>query len=94
MPTSRFEASLIKNKIKREEVVRKSKKAKSQLKLQRRLALAKQEANDPAAKKVTFFLFSLSFFFNITNDELFARNVLQKTFLAPLTIPENLTRQS
>jgi ribosome production factor 1 len=56
MPTSRFEPSLIKNKIKREEVVRKSKKAKSQLKLQRRLALAKQEANDPAAKKVGRFL--------------------------------------
>ena len=52
MPTSRFEPSLIKNKIKRDEVVRKSKKAKGQLKLQRRLALVKQEANDPAAKKV------------------------------------------
>ncbi|KAF8817462.1 Brix-domain-containing protein [Phlegmacium glaucopus] len=51
MPTSRFEPSLIKNKIKRDEVVRKSKKAKGQLKLQRRLALAKLEANDPAAKK-------------------------------------------
>ena len=93
MPTSRFEPSLIKNKIKREEVVRKSKKAKGQLKLQRRLALAKQEANDPAAKKVSFFVF----FSSISPekiDELFARNVLQKTFPAPLTIPENLTRLS
>lgn len=52
MPTSRFEPSLIKNKIKRDEIVRKSKKAKGQSKLQRRLALAKLEANDPAAKKV------------------------------------------
>jgi ribosome production factor 1 len=52
MPPSRFEASSIKNKLKREEVSRKSKKAKSQQKLQKRLALAKLEANDPAAKKV------------------------------------------
>ncbi|KAF8159567.1 anticodon-binding protein [Crassisporium funariophilum] len=51
MPTSRFEPSTIKNKIKRDEIVRKSKKAKSQDKLQRRLALAKLEAKDPAAKK-------------------------------------------
>lgn len=57
MPTTRFEPSLIKNKIKRNEVVHKSKKAKGQLKLQRRLALAKLEANDPAAKKVFFFFF-------------------------------------
>ena len=95
MPTSRFEPSLIKNKIKREEVVRKSKKAKNQLKLQRRLAIAKQEANDPAAKKVKDF----SSFCNITSKrklmyKLFARNVLQKTFLAHLTTPENLTRLS
>lgn len=52
MSTSRFEPSSIKNKIKREEIARKSKKAKNQLKLQKRLALAKEEANDPAAKKV------------------------------------------
>ncbi|KAF9006024.1 anticodon-binding protein [Cyathus striatus] len=51
MPGTRFEPSAIKNKIKREEVIRKNKKVKSQAKLQRRLALAKQEANDPAAKK-------------------------------------------
>ncbi|KAI0065610.1 Brix-domain-containing protein [Artomyces pyxidatus] len=51
MPTQRFEPSSIKNKIKREEVSRKSKKAKGQLKLQRRLELAKLEADDPKAKK-------------------------------------------
>ena len=52
MPSSRFEASSIKNKIKREEVSRKLKKSKGQAKLQRRLAQAKAEADDPAAKKV------------------------------------------
>ncbi|KAF9480550.1 Brix-domain-containing protein [Pholiota conissans] len=51
MPTTRFEPSSIKNKIKREEVSQKSKKAKNQQKLQKRLAQAKLEANDPAAKK-------------------------------------------
>ncbi|KAI0352351.1 Brix-domain-containing protein [Trametes cingulata] len=51
MPTSRFEPSTIKNKVKREEVARKQKKAKRQEKLQRRLAQAKAEANDPLAKK-------------------------------------------
>ncbi|KIM44616.1 hypothetical protein M413DRAFT_357804 [Hebeloma cylindrosporum] len=51
MPTSRFKPSSIKNKIKREEVAQKSKKAKNQLKLEKRLARAKAEANDPAAKK-------------------------------------------
>ncbi|KAF8889313.1 anticodon-binding protein [Infundibulicybe gibba] len=51
MPSTRFEPSSIKNKLKREEISRKSKKAKSQQKLQRRLAQAKAEANDPAAKK-------------------------------------------
>ncbi|KDR80620.1 hypothetical protein GALMADRAFT_207637 [Galerina marginata CBS 339.88] len=51
MPTSRFEPSSIKNKIKREEVANKAKKAKNQQKLQKRLAQAKLEANDPAAKK-------------------------------------------
>ncbi|KAF9069804.1 anticodon-binding protein [Rhodocollybia butyracea] len=49
--SSRFEPSTIKNKIKREEISNKNKKAKSQDKLQRRLARAKLEANDPAAKK-------------------------------------------
>ncbi|KAJ3828337.1 anticodon-binding protein [Lentinula raphanica] len=51
MPSSRFEPSSIKNKIKREEIANKNKKAKRQDKLQRRLAQAKLEANDPAAKK-------------------------------------------
>ncbi|OBZ73574.1 Brix domain-containing protein C4F8.04 [Grifola frondosa] len=51
MPTSRFEPSSIKNKLKREEVSRRQKKAKRQDKLQRRLATAKAEASDPAAKK-------------------------------------------
>ncbi|ETW78862.1 hypothetical protein HETIRDRAFT_14859, partial [Heterobasidion irregulare TC 32-1] len=41
----------IKNKIKREEVSRKNKKAKGQAKLQKRLAQAKLEASDPAVKK-------------------------------------------
>ncbi|KAJ7733768.1 anticodon-binding protein [Mycena maculata] len=48
---SRFEPSSIKNKIKREEVSRKTKKAKGQQKLQKRLAQAKAEASDPTAKK-------------------------------------------
>ncbi|KAI0641903.1 Brix-domain-containing protein [Trametes meyenii] len=51
MPTSRFEPSAIKNKVKREEIARKQKKEKRQEKLQRRLAQAKVEANDPLAKK-------------------------------------------
>ena len=52
MPTSRFEASSIKNKIKREEIARKLKKQKGQSKLQKRLAQAKVEADNPAVKKV------------------------------------------
>ncbi|PPQ62865.1 hypothetical protein CVT24_006263 [Panaeolus cyanescens] len=51
MPTSRFEPSSIKNKIKREEVAKKTKKAKNQAKLKKRLEQAKVEANDPAARK-------------------------------------------
>ncbi|KZT71988.1 Brix-domain-containing protein [Daedalea quercina L-15889] len=51
MPSSRFEPSTIKNKVKREEVARRQKKQKRQDKLQRRLALAKAEADDPVAKK-------------------------------------------
>ena len=51
-PTKRFEPSSIKNKIKREEITRKLKKDKRQDKLKRRLALAKTEKEDPAAKKV------------------------------------------
>jgi hypothetical protein len=52
MSTRKFQPSTIKNKIKREDESRKAKKTKRQDKLQRRLALAKEEANDPAAKKV------------------------------------------
>ncbi|KAI0923897.1 hypothetical protein AcV5_009311 [Taiwanofungus camphoratus] len=51
MPASRFEPSAIKNKVKREEVAGKQRKQKRQDKLQRRLAQAKAEANDPLAKK-------------------------------------------
>ncbi|KAF9031368.1 Brix-domain-containing protein [Hymenopellis radicata] len=46
-----LEPSLIKNKMKREEMARKAKKAKGQRKLEKRLAQAKLEAKDPAAKK-------------------------------------------
>ncbi|KAH9975850.1 anticodon-binding protein [Lactifluus volemus] len=52
MPSShRFEPSAIKNKRKREQVFHKAKKDKGQAKLQRRLAIAKREADDPKAKK-------------------------------------------
>ncbi|EKM81789.1 hypothetical protein AGABI1DRAFT_118863 [Agaricus bisporus var. burnettii JB137-S8] len=51
MPAARFEPSSIKNKIKRQDVFRKGKKARTQAKLQKRLAQAKLEANDPAQKK-------------------------------------------
>ncbi|KAI0028344.1 Brix-domain-containing protein [Vararia minispora EC-137] len=51
MPTSRFAPPEIKNKFKREEVARKKKRAKGQAKLQRRLEIAKREADDPAVKK-------------------------------------------
>jgi hypothetical protein len=53
MPNShRFETSAIKNKQKREGVFHKAKKEKRQAKLQRRLANAKREADDPKAKQV------------------------------------------
>ncbi|GBE86418.1 Brix domain-containing protein [Sparassis crispa] len=51
MPTARFEPSSIKNKVKREEIARKQKQKRGKDKLERRLARAKLEANDPAAKK-------------------------------------------
>ncbi|KAJ7576914.1 anticodon-binding protein [Mycena floridula] len=51
MPTSRFEPSTIKNKIKREEQYGKSRKGKSHRKLEERMARAKEEATNPAAKK-------------------------------------------
>jgi len=57
-PSSRFEPSAIKNKIKREDVAAKNKKAKNQQKLQKRLAQAKVEASDPVAKKVRYHLHS------------------------------------
>ena len=53
MPSShRFERKAIKNKQKREVVFHKAKKEKGQAKLQRRLANAKREADDPKAKQV------------------------------------------
>jgi ribosome production factor 1 len=53
MPSShRFEAKAIKNKQKREQVFYKAKKEKGQAKLQRRLANAKREADDPKARQV------------------------------------------
>ena len=53
MPSShRFEFKAIKNKQKREEVFHKAKKEKGQAKLQRRLANAKREADDPKSKQV------------------------------------------
>jgi hypothetical protein len=48
----RFAPSAIKNKQKREQVFHKAKKEKGQAKLQRRLANAKREADDPKAKQV------------------------------------------
>ncbi|KAG6902596.1 hypothetical protein C0995_014603 [Termitomyces sp. Mi166 len=51
MSSSQLHPKDIKNKMKREEVARKNKKAKNQQKLERRLARAKAEADDPAAKK-------------------------------------------
>jgi len=47
----RTQPSFIKNKIKRQEVAAKQKKAKNQQRLKTRLTRAKEEARDPAAKK-------------------------------------------
>lgn len=52
MPSTRFEPSSIKNRVKRQEVVRKLKREKGQRKLQSRLAIAKTEVADPGAKRV------------------------------------------
>jgi hypothetical protein len=52
MPSARFEPSSIKNKVKRQETVRKLKREKGQKKLQSRLAIAKAEVADPGAKRV------------------------------------------
>ncbi|KAF9786471.1 Brix-domain-containing protein [Thelephora terrestris] len=51
MPSARFEPSSIKNKVKRQETVRKLKREKGQKKLQSRLAIAKAEVADPGAKR-------------------------------------------
>jgi len=50
MPTTRLEASSIKNKVKRLEIARKLKREKGQRKLQPRLVMAKAEIADPATK--------------------------------------------
>ncbi|KAF8449034.1 anticodon-binding protein [Boletus edulis BED1] len=47
----RVQPSLIKNKVKRQEVAAKQKKTRNRQKLKERLARAKAEASDPAAKK-------------------------------------------
>lgn len=52
MPPTRFETASIKNKVKRQEIVRKLNREKGQRKLQSRLAIAKAEVADPASKKV------------------------------------------
>ena len=52
MPSTRFEHSSINNKVKRQEIATKLKREKVQRKLQSRLAVAKAELADPAAKKV------------------------------------------
>lgn len=57
MASSRLQPSLVKNKIKREELTRKAKKDKRQQKLQKRLARAKEEVHDPLVKQVSSFLF-------------------------------------
>ena len=81
MPPTRFEPSSIKNKVKREEIANKQKKAKRQEKLKRRLAQAKAEANDPLAKKVCK---SVSMLLpRAMNSMLLRRNVLHKMCLGP-----------
>lgn len=52
MPSTQFEPSSIRNKVKRQEIVRKLKRERGQRKLQSRLAIAKVEVADPVAKKV------------------------------------------
>lgn len=86
MTTARFQPSTIKNKVKREDVSRKNKKARTQAKLQKRLSQAKLEANDPAAKKVRLKLPRMSRGLNLV-----CRNASQKMYPKPLTILVNLT---
>jgi hypothetical protein len=90
MSSSRFEPSSIKNKIKREEVARKTKKAKGQQKLQKRLAQAKAEANDPAAKKVC----ELGSHRHLCVHCVLCRNGWLKMFPGPSTTLETLTLRS
>ena len=52
MPSTRFEPSSIKDKAKRQQIVRKLEREKGQRKLRSRLAIAKAEVTDPVAKKV------------------------------------------
>lgn len=52
MPAERFNASYIKNKIKREDVHHQQKRKKGQEKLKRRLALVEAERKEPGARKV------------------------------------------
>lgn len=59
MANSRLQPSQVKNKIKREELLKKARKEKRQHKLQKRLSRAKEEAHDPLVKKVSLFLFYL-----------------------------------
>ena len=52
IPSTRFESSSIKNKVKRREITGKLRRENGQRKLQSRLAIAQVELADPAAKKV------------------------------------------
>lgn len=88
MSTKRFEPSTIKNKVKRQEVARKHKREKGQKKLQARLAQAKAEANDPAAKQVRESMYYLT-----TNLIGKHRNGLRRMSQKPWIIPVNSTLQ-
>lgn len=87
MPPTRFEASHIKNKHKREEVQQKIRKAKAQAKLQRRLATAKAESNDPEAKRVSVLRVRYLGEMVLTQEH---RNGWPKMFLELWTICESL----
>jgi ribosome production factor 1 len=53
MAPTRFNASQIRNKVKREEVHRSAKREKKQAKLKRRLLQAQAEKNNPEEKQVS-----------------------------------------
>lgn len=53
MTGTRLQPSTIKNKVKREELAGKARKESRRVKLQKRLARAKDEAKDPLAKKAS-----------------------------------------